>query len=89
MVLTTRIGTDFLLVGWHAILNRNTPHSIRHDSRDGYWSLDDREEGTPVGLTGCSTAFTPDLQLQVHLRSGASMEKNHWRVRLAFLGPNF
>ena len=36
----------------HAVLNGNLRHSIRHDSEDGYWSLDDRTEGTPVSMVG-------------------------------------
>ena len=40
------------LFGKHVILGRNSHHSIRHDSEDGYWSLDDRTEGTPVSVVG-------------------------------------
>lgn len=45
-------------------LNRHMPHSIRHDSEDGYWSLDDRGEGTPVSLLVCrvSTLLIQDCR---------------------------
>ena len=33
-------------------LKRSMFRSIRHDTEDGYWSLDDRTEGTPVSTAG-------------------------------------